>query len=112
MNSFLSKIFQILRKNSKATSTTLKEESNNIKKKYFDSFISFDTCVSFDPPGDRNCQFHKIAHALSRHGIYRSAQLLRANIVNPYRGFRKSKATSSTGLCALYQCSTEKPIKG
>ena len=37
--------------------------------------------VSFDPPGDGNCQFHAIAHALSRYGIYRSTQSLRADIV-------------------------------
>ena len=37
--------------------------------------------VSFDPPGDGNCQFHAIAHALSRYGIYRSSQSLRADIV-------------------------------
>ena len=37
--------------------------------------------VSFDPPGDGNYQFHAIAHALSRNGIYRSAQSLRADIV-------------------------------
>ena len=33
--------------------------------------------VSFDPPGDGNCQFHTIAHALSHYGICRSAQSLR-----------------------------------
>ena len=37
--------------------------------------------VSFDPPGDGNCQFHAITHALSRYGIYRSTQSLRADIV-------------------------------
>ena len=37
--------------------------------------------LGFDPPGDGNCQFHAIAHALSRYGIYRSAQSLRADIV-------------------------------
>ena len=37
--------------------------------------------VSFDPPGDGNCQFHAIAHALNRYGIYRSTQSLRADIV-------------------------------
>ena len=37
--------------------------------------------VSFDPPGDGNSQFHAMAHALSCYGIYRSTQLLRANIV-------------------------------
>lgn len=36
----------------------------------------------FDPPGDGNCQFHAISHALNRFGIYRSAQTLRADIIN------------------------------
>ena len=37
--------------------------------------------VSFDPPGDENCQFHAIAHELIRCGIYRSAQSLRVDTV-------------------------------
>ena len=36
--------------------------------------------VSSDSPGDGNCQVHAMAHALSRYGIYRSTQSLRANI--------------------------------
>ena len=36
--------------------------------------------VSSDSPGDGNCQFHAMAHTLSRYGIYRSTQSLRANI--------------------------------
>ena len=45
------------------------------------AFFEQSYSVSFDPPGDKNCQFHAIAHALSRYGIYRSAQSLRADIV-------------------------------
>ena len=38
--------------------------------------------VLFDPPGDGNCQFHALSNALGRFGIHRSAQLLRADIIN------------------------------
>ena len=34
---------------------------------------AFDYSVQFDPPGEGNCQFYAIAHALSRYGIYISA---------------------------------------
>ena len=37
--------------------------------------------MSFDPPGNDNCLFFAIAHALSYYAIYRSAQSLRADIV-------------------------------
>ena len=45
------------------------------------SFFEQGYSVSLDPPGDENCQFHTIAHGLSRYGIYRSTQSLRTNIV-------------------------------
>ena len=51
------------------------------KKDRLAAFFEQGYSVSFDPSGDGNCQFHATAHVLSRYGIYRSAQSLRADIV-------------------------------
>ena len=45
------------------------------------AFLEQGYSKSFDPPGNDNCQFFAIAHALSRYAIYRSAQSLQADIV-------------------------------
>ena len=51
------------------------------KEDHLAAFFEQGYSVSFDPPGDGNCQFHAIAHALSRYEIYRPAQSLKADIV-------------------------------
>lgn len=51
------------------------------KQNRIDTFTDQGYTLTYDPPGDGNCQFHAVARALATFGMYRSAHTLRNDVV-------------------------------
>ena len=60
------------------------------REKFTDMQSDINFSISYDPPKDGNCQFSALCHELANIGIFRSAGILREEIVSYLESHRNS----------------------